>query len=582
VPTTGAGPRAAAPGAGGPDPGDPYPGDPDPGDPDPGGPDPGGPIPSATALGTPAGVDDHHPGSPHARRRGRIWLTIVATVVLLATIGVVASAALWGATQRSEARLLPGATIEGVAVGGLTVNGARTAVEQRLADRLAREVTVTHEDRSWQVTPRRLAATTDLDRALAVAAERTADASLVELVRVRFGGELDVSEDVGLHVPEDALDAFVAELAAEVDAEPVAAELAWVDGDTEVAGHVEGRRLDREATREHLEVALLAEGATSEYELPVEALLPERLGETVEAAEALVVEGVAAALDRTLTLELDDRRWETTPRDLDAVPDGEAAVRAALAAVDGDGGSVQREATTQAVAERGPARADGPPEVAVSVEEDAVATFVDAIASEVAVEARNAQVAWSGGLTISEHRTGVALDREHARAGLDELIEGADDRVPLRTETTQPAVTTGAFRDVLVLHQGRREVELHRDGEVLRTWPVAVGTGEQPTPTGQYRVGAKRHMPTWNNPAPGGWGADMPATVGPGPGNPLGVRALNWDRLGGGDTLIRFHGTPDTGSIGRAASNGCVRMYNSDVIEMYDLVGSGTRIISRG
>ena len=117
---------------------------------------------------------------------------------------------------------------------------------------------------------------------------------------------------------------------------------------------------------------------------------------------------------------------------------------------------------------------------------------------------------------------------------------------------------------------------------MVRTWPVAVGTGGSPTPTGTFTVGAKRFEPTWVNPARDRWGADLPARIGPGPDNPLGLRALNWNRVGGGDTLIRFHGTPNEDSIGEAASNGCVRMFNDDVIELYDLVPSGAMIISIG
>jgi hypothetical protein len=93
-------------------------------------------------------------------------------------------------------------------------------------------------------------------------------------------------------------------------------------------------------------------------------------------------------------------------------------------------------------------------------------------------------------------------------------------------------------------------------------------------------VGAKRFEPTWSNPALDRWGRDMPARIGPGPDNPLGVRALNWNRPGGGDTLIRFHGTPNEASIGTASSNGCVRMFNADVTELYDLVPSGVTILS--
>jgi hypothetical protein len=90
-----------------------------------------------------------------------------------------------------------------------------------------------------------------------------------------------------------------------------------------------------------------------------------------------------------------------------------------------------------------------------------------------------------------------------------------------------------------------------------------------------FEIVEKRYMPTWVNPAPDGWGAGMPASIGPGLSNPLGLRALNWSADG-----IRFHGTTATYSLGYNASHGCVRMANEDVIELYDLVDVGTPIVS--
>ena len=94
-----------------------------------------------------------------------------------------------------------------------------------------------------------------------------------------------------------------------------------------------------------------------------------------------------------------------------------------------------------------------------------------------------------------------------------------------------------------------------------------------------FTIGVKRFEPTWHNSSPDGWGKDMPLEIGPGPHNPLGLRALNWYR-DGYDTLIRFHGTANEASIGRAASHGCVRMTNANVIELYDLVETGTVVVS--
>ncbi|MGH2729382.1 MAG: L,D-transpeptidase family protein, partial [Actinomycetota bacterium] len=94
-------------------------------------------------------------------------------------------------------------------------------------------------------------------------------------------------------------------------------------------------------------------------------------------------------------------------------------------------------------------------------------------------------------------------------------------------------------------------------------------------PEGIWEITEKRYLPTWVNPDPEGWGKDMPASIPPGPGNPLGLRALNWSA-----PAIRFHGTSATYSLGYNASHGCVRMSNDDVIALYDMVDVGTPIVS--
>ncbi len=63
-----------------------------------------------------------------------------------------------------------------------------------------------------------------------------------------------------------------------------------------------------------------------------------------------------------------------------------------------------------------------------------------------------------------------------------------------------------------------------------------------------------------------------------GPGNPLGSRALYLYR-NGRDTLYRIHGTTQPQTIGRAVSNGCIRMINQDVNDLYERVPVGARIV---
>ncbi len=61
--------------------------------------------------------------------------------------------------------------------------------------------------------------------------------------------------------------------------------------------------------------------------------------------------------------------------------------------------------------------------------------------------------------------------------------------------------------------------------------------------------------------------------------NPLGARAMYLLNEGGVDNLIRIHGTPAASTIGRATTAGCFRMLNTDVVELYEKVKVGTRVV---
>jgi lipoprotein-anchoring transpeptidase ErfK/SrfK len=92
---------------------------------------------------------------------------------------------------------------------------------------------------------------------------------------------------------------------------------------------------------------------------------------------------------------------------------------------------------------------------------------------------------------------------------------------------------------------------------------------------GTHTVTAKAEWPTWTPPP------EMlerqpylPASMKGGPGNPLGARALYL-----GDTLYRIHGTSEPWTIGHAVSSGCIRMRNEDVIDLYDRVPVGAKVV---
>jgi lipoprotein-anchoring transpeptidase ErfK/SrfK len=66
----------------------------------------------------------------------------------------------------------------------------------------------------------------------------------------------------------------------------------------------------------------------------------------------------------------------------------------------------------------------------------------------------------------------------------------------------------------------------------------------------------------------------LPRFMAGGPSNPLGARALYL-----GNTMYRIHGTNAPATIGTRVSSGCIRMLNEDVIDLYERVTVGTKVV---
>jgi lipoprotein-anchoring transpeptidase ErfK/SrfK len=92
---------------------------------------------------------------------------------------------------------------------------------------------------------------------------------------------------------------------------------------------------------------------------------------------------------------------------------------------------------------------------------------------------------------------------------------------------------------------------------------------------GEKKVTAKKEWPDWTPPPemlqrrP-----DLPHFMAGGPENPLGARAMYL-----GSSLYRIHGSNEPWTIGQAVSSGCIRMRNEDVIDLYEKVKVGTKVV---
>lgn len=101
----------------------------------------------------------------------------------------------------------------------------------------------------------------------------------------------------------------------------------------------------------------------------------------------------------------------------------------------------------------------------------------------------------------------------------------------------------------IIINIGAKRMTVYKSGRVFRQYVVATGKEETPTPTGVFTVVNKQVNP----------------------GGPYGTRWLGLSLRGYG-----IHGTNDPSSIGKNASNGCVRMFNEDVEALFDIAPVGT------
>lgn len=153
------------------------------------------------------------------------------------------------------------------------------------------------------------------------------------------------------------------------------------------------------------------------------------------------------------------------------------------------------------------------------------------------------------------------------------------DQTVLRRVVTDP---TGEKPGTVVVDPKARRLYLVMEGGRAMRYGVGVGR-EGMEWSGRAKVGRKAAWPRWTPTADmirrdpktnGPWAGGMPGGL----QNPLGARALYLTQ-GGRDTMYRIHGTNAPRTIGYAMSSGCIRMFNHDVIDLYERAPSGTPVV---
>ena len=149
-------------------------------------------------------------------------------------------------------------------------------------------------------------------------------------------------------------------------------------------------------------------------------------------------------------------------------------------------------------------------------------------------------------------------------------LGGGESPVPRQTVSFSGNYAPGT---IVVSTAERRLYFVLGNGQAVR---YGVGVGRPGfTWGGSQTVTMKREWPGWTPPPqmlrrrP-----DLPRHMPGGPENPLGARAMYL-----GSTLYRIHGSNEPETIGQAVSSGCIRMTNDDVVDLYNRVKVGARVV---
>ncbi len=210
---------------------------------------------------------------------------------------------------------------------------------------------------------------------------------------------------------------------------------------------------------------------------------------------------------------------------------------------------------------------------AITVDEAALDAWIADVASKIDTAPADAEMVVAGNtLKTIPARSGALVDRSGAKEAIIAALNDGIKNVDLPVAITEPEIAEADLGSTILVRRSLRKLYLYDHGKLVKTYSIAVGTPSYPTPLGDFEITLKRYRPTWSNPG-SDWAKDMPAYIGPGPGNPLGTRALNLNASG-----IRIHGTSSDYSIGSAASHGCMRMHMWDVEDLYPRVEVGTPV----
>jgi lipoprotein-anchoring transpeptidase ErfK/SrfK len=297
-------------------------------------------------------------------------------------------------------------------------------------------------------------------------------------------------------------------------------------------------------------------------------------GLTPAQARAKLQRSLLDPLSRPVSVRYKGRRFTLTTEQAQVAVDLDGSVDRAMEA------STKGNLFTRTWREVRGTELDARVEAKVDYSEDAVRRLVARVERKLEIEVRDAALDLeSGQVEPRPSRDGLdvraAALRKAVRA---ELVDMGETRIArVKTRVVEPKVSTEElakkYPAIIIVNRGAFQLSFYKNLRLHKTYGIAVGQVGLETPAGLYSVQNKAVNPAWHVPN-SDWAGDLAGKIIPGgvPENPLKARWMGiYDGAG-------IHGTSATGSIGTAASHGCIRMLIPDVIELYDQVPVGAPV----
>ena len=300
-------------------------------------------------------------------------------------------------------------------------------------------------------------------------------------------------------------------------------------------------------------------------------------GMTRESAQRKLEARLLGALHEPIVIHHGKKTWKLGPREARTAADVSAMVDDALAR-SRDGNMFSR--TIRGLT-GGEVNATITPQVTYS--KTAVVRLLDKVRRSIDRDAIDAKLSFHpGGFTEVAGRDGLAVDASRLHRDIDTAIVSptAKRTFVAHTHHTAPKVTTkklvDSYSTLLIIDRANFQLKLFKQLKPVKTYDIAVGMVGLETPAGVYHIQNKAINPAWTMPnsswvAPEDRGKVVPGGT---PENPLKARWLGIFNGAG------IHGIDPSeyGTIGHAASHGCVRMRIPDVEDLYPRVPVGSPI----